>query len=78
MSEGLSEAGAKLLFQWVRPSERKRGKKSELIPVAGSSARHGPTYLSRNVELHHYIIYFLNSDHRGATSLHGGELEKKY
>ena len=73
MSEGLSEAGAKLLFQWVRPSERKRGKKSELIPVAGSSARHGPTYLSRNVEL----IYFQNSDQKVATSLHGGELTEK-
>ena len=56
----------------MRPSERKTGKKSELIPVAGSSARPGPTYLSRNVEL----IYFLNSDQRVATSLHGGELEK--
>ena len=74
MSEGLTEAGAKLLFQWVRPSERKRGKKSELIPVAGSSARHGPTYLSRNVEL----IYFQNSDQKVATLLHGGVLQEKY
>ena len=28
--------------------------------------------------LYIYIRYFLNSDQRGATSLHGGELEKKY
>ena len=74
MSEQWSEAGAKLLFQWVRPSGRKTSKKSELIPVAGSGARQGPTYLSRNVER----IYFQNSDQRVATSLHGGELQKMY